>query len=48
MKRWSLEFLTEAEKDLLKLDRDIRRRIIDKLSWLLENFENIIQEKKIN
>ena len=44
MKCWSLEFLVEAEKDLAKLDRDIRRRIIDKLNWLLENFENILPE----
>lgn len=44
MKHWSLEFQQEAEKDLAKLDRDLRRRIIDKLTWLLENFENILPE----
>lgn len=44
MKGWFIEFLPEAEKDLAKLDREIRRRIIDKLNWLLENFENIFPE----
>jgi len=44
MTDWSLEFQLEAEKDLAKLDLSIRRRIIDKLTWLLENFENIIPE----
>jgi len=42
MAGWSLEFLLEAEKDLAKLDREARRRIIDKLDWLLVNFENIL------
>lgn len=44
MKKWSIEFLPEAEKDLAKLDREIQRRIIDKLDWLLENFENTLPE----
>lgn len=44
MKKWSIEFLPEAEKDLAKLDGEIQRRIIDKLNWLLENFENILPE----
>lgn len=44
MKRWFLEFSPEAQKDLAKLDRDIRRRIIDKLNWLVENFEHIFPE----
>lgn len=42
MQRWSLEFSLAAEKDLAGLDRIIRRRIIDKLDWLLENFESIL------
>jgi mRNA interferase RelE/StbE len=41
MKRWLLEFTLDAEHDLAKLDRKIRRRIIDKLDWLLENFDGI-------
>jgi len=39
MTRWSLDFLPEAEQDLAKFDRQIRRRIIDKLDWLAENFD---------
>ncbi len=41
MRRWSLKFLPEAEKDLAKIGRVPRRRIIDKLDWLLENFEAV-------
>lgn len=44
MNLWSLEFLPEAEKDLANLDYGVRRRVIDKLNWLLENFENVIPE----
>ncbi|KKR08759.1 MAG: hypothetical protein UT37_C0027G0007 [Parcubacteria group bacterium GW2011_GWA2_39_18] len=42
MAGWTLEFSLEAEKDLVKLDRETRRRIIDKLDWLVTNFENIL------
>ena len=41
MARWTLEFSTDAEKDLAQLDRSLRRRIIDKLDWFLEHFEEI-------
>lgn len=39
-----LELAEVNEKDLAKLDSEIQRRIIDKLNWLLENFENILPE----
>ncbi len=42
MKRWSLEFQPEAEKDLASLDWQVRRRIIDKLDWLLKNFDAVV------
>lgn len=42
MATWSLEFLTDAEKDLAKLDRTVRKRIIEKLVWLLQNSDNIV------
>ena len=42
MERWSLEFLLDAERDLTKLDREARRRVIDKLDWLSENFDNLL------
>lgn len=38
---WRLEFQKSAEHDLVSLDVQIRRRIIDKLSWLLDNFDDI-------
>lgn len=40
--QWSVEFSAEAERDLAKLDRQVRRRIIDKLYWLQEHFDAII------
>lgn len=38
MERWTIEFLPEAERDLARLERSVRRRIIGKLDWLAENF----------
>lgn len=42
MRRWSLDFSPEAEEDLVRLDREMRRRILDKLDWFLKNFEIIL------
>lgn len=42
MRRWSLDFSSEAERDLSRLDRTVRRRIINKLDWFLENFEAVL------
>ena len=42
MARWSLDFSPEAERDLAKLDHEMCRRVIDKLDWLIENFESIL------
>lgn len=41
MSRWQLEFSRNAEKDLAALDRSLCRRIIDKLEWLVVNFDYI-------
>lgn len=38
---WSVEFLDEAEEDLRKLDRAVRRRVIEKIEWLQENFDTL-------
>ena len=38
---WKINFELEAEEDLLRLDRSVNERVISKLSWLQENFENI-------
>lgn len=42
MNRWSLEFAIDAEKDLGRLSKNTRERIIEKLDWLINNFENIV------
>lgn len=41
MAEWILEFLPQAKKDLAQCDREVRRRIIDKLEWLVKNFDVI-------
>jgi mRNA interferase RelE/StbE len=38
---WSIEFLKEAEADFEKLDSKIRKRVVSKLEWLEDNFEDI-------
>ena len=42
MSKWSIEFTPEAEKDLSILDNSIRKRIIEKLDWLENNFSEIL------
>ncbi len=42
MSKWRLNFTPEAETDLEKLDKKLQRRIIDKLDWLLVNFDKIV------
>lgn len=39
---WRLEFEKAAEADLASLDRLLRRRIGEKLDWLLENIEKTV------
>lgn len=39
---WQVEFSENAEDDLAVLDRQIRWRVIDRLEWLSNNFDNII------
>ena len=42
MATWPLEFLADAEKDLAKLDRPVRKRIIEKFVWLLQNSDVMV------
>ncbi len=42
MTQWSLHFAEEAEEDLGTLDLPIRRRMLEKLEWLMENFDSLI------
>ena len=39
---WKLEFSPEAEEKLKELDGIIRKRVVEKLSWFLENFDSIV------
>ena len=40
--KWSIDFTTEAEKDLSVLDNSVRKRILEKLDWLENNFNEIL------
>lgn len=44
MNDWSVEIEKRAELDIAQLDKIVRRRIIDKLFWLAENFESVSPE----
>jgi len=41
MSKWILVFTPEARDDLEKLDKSLRKRIIEKLDWLYINFDKI-------
>jgi len=41
MTAWSVEFTSDAEEDLAKIDRMSRKRIIQKLEWLGNNFDSV-------
>ena len=41
MPKWKLSFTSQAEADLKKLNKTIRKRIIEKLDWLQINFDKI-------
>lgn len=42
MSQWSLEFSKQAEEDIAALDFSIRTRILEKLEWLVKNFDSLI------
>ena len=41
MTEWRAEFSEKAESDLRMLDRLVRRQIIDRIGWLVENFDSV-------
>lgn len=41
---YKVEFRPEVEKDLQNLDKEVIRRIFQKIKWLSENFEYITPE----
>lgn len=44
VKKYSVKLLPKAIDDLKRIDKFIAQRIINKIKWLSENFENIIPE----
>ena len=42
MPKWSVEFTSEAEKDISLLDKSVQKRIVDKLDWLESNFSEVL------
>jgi len=42
MSKWSLDFTPEAKDDLERLDKNLQKRISEKLEWLQGNFDKII------
>lgn len=41
---YKVEFTARAEADLGKLDKQIAQRVLKKLHWLAENFDNVTPE----
>ena len=39
---WRVSVTSEAEKDLEHLDTSIRKRVLEKLAWLRNNFDFLI------
>ena len=38
---WGVEFSELADKDLENLDTPVKKKVIEKIDWLAENFENV-------
>lgn len=41
MEQWSVKYESNAFADIEKLDRSVRRQIIDRLEWFADNFNEI-------
>ena len=44
VKKYRVEFLSEAVSYLRKIDKIIAQRILNKIKWLSENFEDVVPE----
>ncbi len=42
MSKWRFIITLEGEDDLGRLDAKVRARIINKLGWLIDNFDNVL------
>ena len=38
---WQFEITNSGKADLIRLDKKIQRRILEKLKWFTENFQNV-------
>jgi len=41
MTNWNISFVPEAENEFKKLDKNLKKRIAEKLDWLKINFDRI-------
>jgi len=41
MSNWKVKFTPEGKEDLKNLDREVKQRILKKLKWLQQNFDEI-------
>lgn len=41
MSRWCLDWKREAESELADLDQSVRISVVNKLNWLVDNFDYI-------
>jgi len=41
---YQLELMPEALEDLAGLDRPVAQRVLDKLRWLVQNFDDLVPE----
>jgi mRNA interferase RelE/StbE len=41
MAEWSFRITPEAERDIDRLDIQIKRRVVEKLRWFVENFDHV-------
>lgn len=42
MGSWRFEITEKAEADLMNLDTAVRKRVMEKLQWMINNFEHIV------
>ena len=45
MKKYQVDFRDEALEDLDKLDKAVAQRVLNKIRWISENFDNITPER---
>lgn len=42
MLQWKVIFTIEAEEDLNRLDKQVRKRVLEKILWLRDNFDQVL------